>query len=327
MTLILGIETSCDETSIALVRNGNEVISNIVRTQDIHSQYGGVVPDLSSREHVKFIDSVFAGAFEGISLSINDIDAIAVVNGPGLIGSLMAGVMFAKGLSVATGKPLIAVDHVQAHIYAIILSGHKPAFPFIALTVSGGHTSLFMVKEGFETEMLGHTVDDAAGEAFDKCAKMLGLGYPGGPAIDKAARNSDRHFHKFPVADGGRYNYSFSGLKTSVLYYLNSKEKYFINKHMGDICASIQEAIADQLIKKALRLMKDTSVSTLVLAGGVSANSRLRKKCLDELNRKGYECFVPEHQYCTDNAANAGGLGYLKYREGSSDLTMNVYSR
>lgn len=327
MTTILGIETSCDETAVAVVKDGNNVLSNTVRTQDIHNQYGGVVPDISSREHARFIDRVFKAALDSAGITVNDIDAIAVVNGPGLIGSLMAGVMFAKGLSIASGIPLIGVDHVLAHMYAARLSGSNPPFPFIALAVSGGHTSLFHVEEGYNAILEGHTVDDAAGEAFDKCAKMLGLGYPGGPAIDRESENGNAAFHQFPVAEAGGYNYSFSGLKTSVLYYLNSKDEEFIKIHMKDIAASIQEAIVQQLIGKAVSLIKDTSVKTLVLAGGVSANTRLRERFIEAASQYGFECFVPDIAYCTDNAANAAGLGFVKYNERKNDLEMNVYSR
>ncbi len=327
MTVILGIETSCDETSVAIVADGKTILSNTVRTQHIHSQFGGVVPDISFREHADYIDTVFASAIEQSGLNISDIDAIAVVNGPGLVGSLMAGVMFAKGLSMRLNKPIITIDHIKAHIFGNFFNNNIE-FPFIALVASGGHSTLMQVQEGFDTTVIGKTLDDAAGEAFDKCAKMMGLEYPGGPEIDRIGYSGNNKFHKFPRADAGDFNFSFSGLKTSVLYYLKGKEIEFIESHKSDIAASLQEAIIDQLIIKTLKAAESLKISRIALAGGVAANRKLREKMQLTLNKNGIQFFMPAIEYCTDNAANTAGLAFSKYKRNSfADMDFDIYSR
>lgn len=328
MTVILGIETSCDETSIALVKDGREVLSNIVRTQHIHGKFGGVVPDISSREHAEFIDTVYYEAIDKSGIDINKIDAISVVNGPGLIGSLMTGLMFAKGLSLHYNKPFIPVNHVDAHIYANVLTHGNLNFPLLSLVASGGHTSLFIVNKEFKTELIGKTIDDAAGEAFDKCAKMLKLGYPGGPSIEKHSINGNTNFHRFPRAKIKNFDFSFSGLKTSVLYYLNDKDNDFINENLSHITASLQEAIVDQLINKVISASEEFNINILSLAGGVSANIRLRDKLKEYSIKTGKTLYVPKLCYCTDNAANVAGIGFMLYqKKGFGNMKTNVYSR
>lgn len=328
MTLILGIETSCDETACSVVRDGKEILSDIVRSQSVHNEFGGVVPDLSSREHVKFIDSICMEALHDAGLHIKDIDAVAAVNGPGLVGSLMIGLMFAKGIAIANSIPLITVNHVKAHLYANFLTDEQPEFPFIALVVSGGHTSLFNAQSWDNLEILGTTLDDAAGEAFDKCAKMLGLGYPGGPAIQKASENGDACYHRFPRARTGSYDFSFSGLKTSVLYYIRDTGQENVKMNLNHISASIQEAITEQLLNRAENAMDELGINKLVLAGGVSANKRLREAASDMCSRKNAAVFIPPVKHCTDNAAVVAGYAFRKYeREGFSSMDVNVYSR
>ncbi len=331
MTLILGIETSCDETSVAIVENGVKVLSNVVKTQAIHSNYGGVVPDLSSREHVNFIFNVFSDAIKMAKVKVDDIDVISVVNGPGLVGSLMVGVSFAQALGLRYSKKLIITDHVIGHIYGNVLTYGNLEFPMISLVVSGGHTSLFLVKEDFSLEPVGKTLDDAAGEAFDKCAKLLNLGYPGGPMIEKYSKEGDQNFFKFPVARVSDYNFSFSGLKTSVLYYLRSKDKDFIEKNIHNIAASIQKAVVDQLLsvmKKYFIDNKKRMIRSVSIAGGVSANSYLRNRFINLFKGKGCEIYIPNFEYCTDNAALTAGYAYLKYKKNEfSDIGIKVYSR
>lgn len=328
MTLILGVETSCDETACAVVENGNLILSDIVRSQTVHNEFGGVVPDLSSREHTKFIDAICNEALRKAGITINDIDAVAAVNGPGLVGSLMIGLMFAKGIALRNSIPLITVNHVRAHIYANFLKKKQPDFPFIALVVSGGHSSLFRVESWNSMNRMGSTLDDAAGEAFDKCAKMLGLPYPGGPAVEKISADGKPAFHRFPRSKTGSLDFSFSGLKTSVLYYIRDMGENFVKQHIADIAASLQEAIVDQLIDRSEEAMKQTGMRRLLLAGGVSANSRLREKAEAMCADMDAEIYIPEIKYCTDNAAVTAGLAYRKFTESKlSDMNVNVYSR
>ncbi len=328
MTYILGIESSCDETGVAIVQDGTQIISGIVKTQTIHEEYGGVVPDLSSREHMKIIDRIAEQAINTSGLIMEDIDAIAVVNGPGLVGSLMIGLMYAKGLALRYNKPLISVNHILSHIYANILTYKEVDFPLIALVASGGHSSLFYVKEDFSMKIIGKTLDDAAGEAFDKCAKMLGLGYPGGPAIQKYAENGNPNFYKFPRARIKNYDFSFSGLKTSVLYYINEKGEEFVKENIHNIAASVQEAIVDQLINKLIISAKDYNIRNIAIAGGVSANKRLREKLQYIAKKNSLHLYIPEFKYCTDNGEVVAGIGYIYYKNKDfSNMKLNVYSR
>jgi len=311
---ILGIESSCDETAAA-VFNEDGIQSNIIASQSIHEQYGGVVPELASRAHHKTIWQTVEQALTEASLPTNHIDAVAVTQGPGLMGSLLIGLCFAKGLSVSHNIPLIGVNHMDAHIYANFID-EQPKFPFIALVVSGGHTQLVLVKDYFEHEILGQTRDDAAGEAFDKIGKILGLPYPAGPVIDTLSKRGDPTFHTFPQALlDTPYEFSFSGLKTSVLYYLQEKEdekSTFLDNHLNDICASVSHAITEVLIKKLEQAVKKYELHTAVLAGGVTANTMLQDKAQELANKHGLTLHIPKLEYCTDNAAMIAVTGYLK---------------
>ncbi|HYW34014.1 MAG TPA: tRNA (adenosine(37)-N6)-threonylcarbamoyltransferase complex transferase subunit TsaD [Balneolaceae bacterium] len=325
---ILGIESSCDETAAAVYARGN-VQSNIIASQTVHEQYGGVVPELASRAHHKTIWATVRQALEEADCVIEDIDAIAVTRGPGLIGSLLVGVCFAKGLSLAHNIPLVGVNHMDAHIYANFIE-NEPDFPLISLTVSGGHTQLVYVKDFFKHELLGQTRDDAAGEAFDKIGKILGLSYPAGPIIDEKATKGDPHFHDFPQAMlDGNLEFSFSGLKTSVLYYLQNKEneEAFLEDHLNDICASISYAISEVLIKKLRKAVEHTQVETILLAGGVSANSMLRKKAKALAEELDCNLYIPRLEYCTDNAAMiATTASFMVQRKMFSGLDMQPFA-
>ncbi len=325
MPTILAIESSCDETSAAVCVDG-EIISNIIATQSIHEKYGGVVPELASRAHIENIVPTVEAALLGIgnwercssiinqkSTILDKIDAIAFTHAPGLIGSLLVGVQFAKSLSLALDKPLIAVHHMQAHVLANLIADEKPEFPFLCLTVSGGHTQIVLAHSPLNLEILGETIDDAAGEAFDKTAKLLGLPYPGGPLIDQYAQKGDATKFKFAEPQIADLNFSFSGLKTSVLYFLQKQSPEFIPENLNDLCASIQQTICNILISKMKKAIKQTGINNICLAGGVSANSGLRnafKKLGEEKNCK---VFIPKFEYCTDNAAMIAITGYYKY--------------
>jgi|AntRauTorckE6833_2_1112554.scaffolds.fasta_scaffold01061_2 N6-L-threonylcarbamoyladenine synthase len=323
---ILAIESSCDDTS-ASVLTDEGIRSNIIASQSIHLQFGGVVPELASRAHQKTITQTVQQALEEGKVSLDDIEAIAVTQGPGLLGSLLVGICFAKGLALSRDIPLIGVNHVDAHIYASFID-HQPEFPLVALTVSGGHTQLVHVKSPFEHEIIGKTRDDAAGEAFDKIGKLLGLPYPAGPHMDKLAKDGDSQFHKFPQAllqEG--LDFSFSGLKTSALYYLQDKEDEWIQEHLNDICASVSFAIAEVLVKKLKRAVKQTGVKTVLLAGGVSANSMLRETSEKMAKELGVQLFSPKISYCTDNAAMIAITGKMKADLGQfDDLDMVPFS-
>lgn len=325
---ILGIESSCDETAAA-VYTDSELRSNVIASQTVHKQYGGVVPELASRAHHKTIWPTVEQALDEASLSIDEIDAIAVTQGPGLIGALLVGVCFAKGLSLARDIPLIGVNHMEAHIYANFIE-NQPEYPFVALTVSGGHTQLVHVKDTFDHELLGRTRDDAAGEAFDKIGKILGLPYPAGPIMDEKARQGDPRFHNFPQSMlNNKFEFSFSGLKTSVMYYLQEKDdkEAFLNEHLNDICASVSHAITEVLVKKLRKAIKHTRVKTAVLAGGVSANSMLREKALRMTKKLDCELHIPKLEYCTDNAAMIAMTGYLKAQQSQfDDLEMKPFA-
>ena len=325
MPIILAIESSCDETSAAVCVNG-KIISNIIATQSIHEKYGGVVPELASRAHIENIVPTVKAALLGIgnwercssiinqkSTILNKIDAIAFTNAPGLIGSLLVGVQFAKSLALALDKPLIAVHHMHAHVLANLIDDEKPEFPFLCLTVSGGHTQIVLAHSPLNLEILGETIDDAAGEAFDKTAKLLGLPYPGGPLIDQYAQKGDATKFKFAEPQIADLNFSFSGLKTSVLYFLQKQSPEFISENLNDLCASIQQTICNILINKMKKAIKQTGINNICLAGGVSANSGLRK-AFDKLGEeKNCKVFIPKFEYCTDNAAMIAITGYYKY--------------
>jgi N6-L-threonylcarbamoyladenine synthase len=325
---ILGIESSCDETAAAVYTNDG-LQSNVIASQTVHEQYGGVVPELASRAHHKTIWKTVQQALDEAGISIDKIDAIAVTQGPGLIGALLVGVCFAKGVSLARNIPLIGVNHMDAHIYANFIDD-KPVYPFLALTVSGGHTRLVHVRDTFEHELLGKTRDDAAGEAFDKIGKILGLPYPAGPLMDKKAKLGDPHFHDFPQSMlNNKFEFSFSGLKTSALYYLQEQEdkERFLDEHLNDICASVSHAITEVLVKKLRKAVKYTGVETVVLAGGVSANSMLRAKTKKMAEELGCSLHIPKPEYCTDNAAMIAITGSLMAEEGMyADLNMKPFA-
>lgn len=325
--IILGIESSCDDTAAAVIQK-NKILSNVVAGQKVHQSYGGVVPELASRAHQQNIVPVVNEALKQAGITKDQLSAIAYTRGPGLMGSLLVGSSFAKSFSMALGIPLIEVNHMQGHILAHFIEDaneKSPEFPFLCLTVSGGHTQIVKVSDYFEMEILGETIDDAAGEAFDKAGKIMGLDYPSGPIIDKLAKqgNPDKfHFSK-PKVDG--LNYSFSGLKTGILYFINKeveKNPDFINENLDDLCASIQKTIVDILMDKLLKAAKQTGIRQLAIAGGVSANSEIRER-LKELQEKGFEVFIPKFSYTTDNAAMIAMAGQLKFEQHDfSELTI-----
>ncbi len=313
--ITLAIETSCDETSAAVLNN-EEVLSNIISSQMFHSKYGGVVPEVASREHLKNITEVTDLALKKAGKDLNKIELISATSEPGLIGALLVGLNFARSLSMVLQVPFIPVNHIQAHLYSNFLNGQKADFPFIGLIVSGGHTLLILAEDFFRHRILGRTTDDAAGEAFDKIAKMLGLGYPGGQLVDEYSRSGNSKFHRFPSASvkGKRFDFSFSGIKTSVLYFLKKIDfKDTKNdKLISDICASFQEAVVKSLFDKTLEAAIENNVKIISVSGGVSANSDLRNK-FNTLRSKGYNIYFPEPEYSTDNAAMIGLAGYYKF--------------
>ena len=314
---ILAIESSCDDTSAAVLAN-DIVMSNITAGQEVHRNFGGVVPELASRAHQQHIVPVVDQAIKVANVRLDNLDAIAYTKGPGLLGSLLVGTSFAKSLSLALQVPLIEVNHMQAHILAHFIKDGSPApeFPFLCLTVSGGHTQLVLLKSHFEMELIGQTIDDAAGEAFDKCAKILGLPYPGGPEIDRLAQTGDPDKFQFSKPRIEGLDFSFSGLKTSFLYFLQKEMKVnpdFVQDNMADLCASIQKAIVDILMDKMKKAITQTQVKSIAMAGGVSANSSLRT-ALQALGEELHcEVFIPKFEYCTDNAAMIGIAGYFKF--------------
>lgn len=317
--LILAIESSCDDTSCAILRD-SKVLSNFTAGQEVHRLYGGVVPELASRDHQKHMVPVVHAALTGAGVGLNDLDAIAVTSGPGLMGSLLVGMSFAKSLSLSLNLPLIGVHHMQGHILAhFIDSEHqrKPPFPFICLTVSGGHTQLVKVSDHLKTEVIGETIDDAVGEAFDKAAKILGLPYPGGPVIDRLAQDGDPGKFRFAETRVSGYDYSFSGIKTSFLYFIQqavAQDEGFVKRELPHICASYQAHLVKVLLKNARKVLQDTGIRHLALSGGVSANSALRK-AVEELGQEmNVHTYIPEFQYCTDNAAMIGICGLFRYK-------------
>jgi N6-L-threonylcarbamoyladenine synthase len=327
---ILGIESSCDETSAAICSNG-EILSNYIANQKVHEQYGGVVPELASRAHMQNIVPVIDIALQQAGVSLSSVDAIAFTQSPGLIGSLLVGSQFAKSLAISLNKPLISVHHMQAHVMANLIGENKPSFPFLCLTVSGGHTQIVKVISTSEMQVIGETRDDAAGEAFDKSAKLLGLPYPGGPLIDKYATQGDPLRFQFAEPHIEGLDFSFSGLKTSILYFLQKETKKdadFIKKNLEDICASIQSKIISILLKKLKKAALQTGITELCLAGGVSANSGLRKNFEVLCSTNNWNAYIPAFEYCTDNAAMIAITGYYKYlNEEFSDLSVSATAR
>lgn len=322
---ILAIESSCDETSCAVVENGRKVFSNIVSSQiDIHTRFGGVVPEVASRNHVTAIDNVVNLALKEANCTLNDIDAIAVTYGAGLIGSLLVGVSYAKGLAYATGKPLIAVNHIYGHIASNYLSSKELEPEFICLLVSGGHTAIIKVQDYNHHEVIGTTLDDAVGESFDKVARVLGLGYPGGPKVSKLAENGEANIQFAKPNDTLGYNFSFSGKKTAVINYIHKLEQAGKDIPKEDICASFEKWAVDELVEKTIKACKDFGYKKVVIAGGVSANKYLREKLTQQADQNNIKCYVPELQYCTDNAAMIGSAAYYAYvaGEGIADHTL-----
>jgi N6-L-threonylcarbamoyladenine synthase len=323
MVTILAIESSCDDTSAAVIRDGY-ALSNLIANQDIHQSYGGVVPELASRAHQSNIVPVTQQAIARAGISPEDINAVAFTRGPGLLGSLLVGTSFAKGFALARNIPLIEVNHLQAHVLAhFILDRDKPvrvpSFPFLCLIVSGGHTKIVLLRNHMEMETLGTTIDDAAGEAFDKCGKVMGFPYPSGPIIDKLAREGDSHRFKFAKPHIKGLDFSFSGLKTSFLYFLRDalkEDPEFIEKNKADLCASLQHVIIDMLISKIVKAADITGIKEVGIAGGVSANSGLRNAMKEQADKKGWNLYVPEFRFTTDNAAMIGITAYYKYLQG-----------
>ena len=315
---ILALESSCDETSAAIVDNG-KVLNNIIATQSVHGIYGGVVPELASRAHQQNIVPVVDQALKNAAIDKSSLSAIAFTRGPGLLGALLVGTSFAKSMALALNIPLIEVNHMQAHILAHFIDDPKPAFPFLCLTVSGGHTQIVLVKSHLEMEIVGETRDDAVGEAFDKSAKLLGLSYPGGPLIDKYAQLGDPSRFKLPQTEMPGLEYSFSGIKTGILYFLRDelkKNENFIDENLNDICASIQHTLVEMLLQKLRKAARQFKIKNIALAGGVSANSGLRNGLNTMAEKEGWKVFVPAFEYCTDNAAMIGMAAHYKYLAG-----------
>ena len=316
---ILGIESSCDDTSAAILKN-DKVLSNVIANQDIHKNYGGVVPELASRAHLSNIIPTVESAIKEAKISLDQLSAISFTKGPGLMGSLIVGTEFSKALGISLKIPVIEVNHMQAHILVHFINNGsiKPSFPFLGVTISGGHTQFILVKNYFEMEILGETLDDAIGEAFDKCGKKLGLGYPAGPLIDKLAKKGDEDKFKFPLpkVEGG--DISYSGTKTAFINFLHknkTKNIEFINQNINDICASIQKNLIDNLMNKVHLLSLENNLDTIVFGGGVSANSYLKRRLEKYSNDNELKIFIPEIQFSTDNAAMIGIVGYLKYKD------------
>lgn len=329
--IILAIESSCDDTSAAVLVNG-KICSNIIANQSVHIEYGGVVPELASRAHEQHIIPVVDQAIKKANILKTDINAVAFTKGPGLIGSLLVGASFAKGFALAKGLPLIGVHHMQAHVLAHFIDEPVPKFPFLCLTVSGGHTQIVLVSDYLNMQIIGQTIDDAAGEAFDKTAKLLGLPYPGGPLIDKYAQLGNPNAFLFPFPrTANPLDFSFSGLKTSVLIFLQKGIKNnpnFVNQHLNDICASVQHTIVQILIQKLIKAAKQFNISEIAIAGGVSANSGLRTALIETGKKYKWQTYIPAFEYCTDNAAMIGIAGYYKFLKSEfSDLDVTPAAR
>ena len=316
--VILAIESSCDETSAAVIRNG-KVLNNIIASQAVHQKYGGVVPELASRAHQQNIVAVVDEAMRAAGVKNSELDAIAFTRGPGLMGSLLVGTSFAKGMAMGLNKPLIEVNHMQAHVLAHFIDDPVPAFPFLCLTVSGGHTQIIVVKNFLEMEVIGETQDDAAGEAFDKAAKVMGLPYPGGPLIDSYAQKGNASAFKFPETSMPGLDFSFSGIKTAFLYFLRDnkiKDPDFVEKNLFDICASIQQHLVMMLLNRLQQASEQTGIKEIAIAGGVSANSGLRGSLKKLAEKKGWNVYIPAFEYCTDNAAMIAMAAHYKFLKG-----------
>ncbi|MCC7029692.1 MAG: tRNA (adenosine(37)-N6)-threonylcarbamoyltransferase complex transferase subunit TsaD [Chitinophagaceae bacterium] len=315
---ILAIESSCDETSASILADG-KVLSNIICTQAIHEKYGGVIPESASRLHIRNILPVVEEAFAKSGISKHDLHAVAYTKSPGLIGSLLVGSCFAKSYAMALGLPTIAVNHMEAHVLSNLIESPHPAFPFLCLTVSGGHTQIVVCKSPLDQQIIGSTIDDAAGEAFDKAAKMLGLPYPGGPLVDRYAKEGNPLAFKFAQPNMPEFNFSFSGVKTSILYFIQARVKeneHFIAENLHDLCASIQFTIVKILMKKLLAAARVTGIREVCIAGGVSANSGLRQALLEHGKKYHWNTYIPKFEYCTDNAAMIGITAYHKFLKG-----------
>lgn len=313
--VILAIESSCDETSASVI-SGGKVLNNIIASQAVHRKYGGVVPELASRAHQQNIVWVVEEALQKAGKTITDLDAVAFTRGPGLIGSLLVGISFAKGLSLGLNIPLIEVNHLQAHVLAHFIDDPRPPFPFLCLTVSGGHTQIVLVKDHLDMEVIGQTQDDAVGEAFDKAAKIMGLPYPGGPLVDQYAQRGNAHAFSFPDAVMPGLDFSFSGIKTAFLYFLRDeklKNPAFVEENLNDLCASLQQHLVTMLLTRLERASKQTGIRNIAIAGGVSANSGLRKNLLAAGERHGWTVFIPAFEYCTDNAAMIAMAAHYKF--------------
>ena len=315
---ILAIESSCDDTSAAVICNG-KILANVVATQHVHELYGGVVPELASRAHQQNIIPVVNQALATANIAKSELHAVAFTRGPGLLGALLVGTSFAKAFALGLNLPLIEVNHMQAHILAHFIDEPKPQFPFLCLTVSGGHTQLVLVKDYLEMEIIGQTTDDAVGEAFDKSAKLLGLPYPGGPTLDKLAATGNPDTFTFPIVNLPGYDFSFSGIKTAIMYFLKdqtSKNPDFITQNLNDLCASIQSALIKTLFKKLIPAAAELNINEIAIAGGVSANSGLRKALQEQAAVSGWNVYIPAFQYCTDNAAMIAMAAHFKYLKG-----------
>lgn len=330
---VLAIETSCDDTGAAVLLNGREILSNVVSSQiSVHQKYGGVVPELASRKHIESIVPIVNEALKTAKVTLKEIDGIAVTQGPGLVGSLLVGLSFAKSIAFARGLPFIGVNHIEAHLSAIFLEEKSPSFPFIGLVVSGGHTSLFRVNGFGKYIRLGQTRDDAAGEAFDKVAKLLGLGYPGGPIIDELSKTGNPKAIPFPrpILSKNSFDFSFSGLKTAVVNYVKTHPEPpggYPENLIKDIVSSFQEAVVEVLLRKTLQAANDQRLKRMVLAGGVAANQRLRAKVKEEALRQGLKVYLPSSSLCTDNAAMVGVVGYEYLKRGlRSPFSLNAFS-
>jgi N6-L-threonylcarbamoyladenine synthase len=313
--IILAIESSCDETSASVIRNG-KVLNNIIASQAVHQKYGGVVPELASRAHQQNIVMVVWEAMEQSGVMKTDLDAIGFTRGPGLIGSLMVGVSFAKGMAMGLGIPLIEVNHMQAHVLSNFIEDPVPAFPFLCLTVSGGHTQIVLVRDYLDMEVIGQTQDDAVGEAFDKAAKIMEMPYPGGPLIDRFAQSGNPDAYKFPETSMPGLDFSFSGIKTAFLYFIRDKKKEdpgFVKKNLADICASFQNALVSMLLARLEQASDQTGIRDIAIAGGVSANSGLRQGLRRLAEKRNWRTFIPAFEYCTDNAAMIAIAAHYKY--------------
>lgn len=324
--LVLGVESSCDETSVAIVKDGKEVLSNVINSQiNIHEKFGGVVPEIASRQHTYVVSMVFKEAFEKANVKPEDIDLVAVTKGPGLIGSLLVGLNAAKAFALMYNRPIIGINHLAGHIYANAIE-HEMKFPLVALLVSGGNTELIYMKENFSFEIIGETLDDAVGEAYDKVARVVGLPYPGGPAVDKLAHLGNDTYHLPRVyLDDNSYNFSFSGLKSAVINLAHNARQRNEEINVNDLCASFQASVSEVLVNKTLRLAKERNVQQIIVAGGVSANKGLKERFLKDTPRN-IEVCIPSIRYCTDNAAMIGAAGYYQYQKSKclDDLSLNA---